>query len=267
MRKLLAARPSPAMAVAFVALLAALSGTAIALPGTSSVDSGDVKNNSIRSKDVRNNNLRGKDVRNSSLAGADVKNDSLTGLDINEATLGKVPSAAAADSATTANSANTANSAASVDGLSFARINYRAPEGSGSQTILEFGGLTIAADCAAGPVLTATATSTVDNASILNLVATDGTSLDDDADADGANTNDNNRSADSEDDNFDSGQNVNLFPVSPLGNTTNDSAQGHVTFTSPDGRIVTVQYRAEADADSLGSTNTDCYIVGHAMLS
>jgi hypothetical protein len=117
MRKLLAARPSPAMAVAFIALLAALSGTAIALPGTSSVDSGDVKNNSIRSKDVRNNNLRGKDVRNSSLGGADVKNDSLTGLDINESTLGQVPSANSANTANSANSATNANHANSVDGL------------------------------------------------------------------------------------------------------------------------------------------------------
>ncbi len=45
MRDFLARRPSPAMAVAFVALLAALSGTAIALPGTNTVDSGDIKNN------------------------------------------------------------------------------------------------------------------------------------------------------------------------------------------------------------------------------
>ena len=118
MRRFLANRPSPAMAVAFVALLAALSGTAIAsLPGTGSVDSGDVKNNSIRSKDVRNNNLRGKDVRNSSLGGADVKNDSLTGLDINESTLGTVPSANSANTANTANSATNANHANSVDGL------------------------------------------------------------------------------------------------------------------------------------------------------
>jgi hypothetical protein len=38
MRKLLARRPSPAMAVAFAALLAAVSGSAIALPGTNTVD-------------------------------------------------------------------------------------------------------------------------------------------------------------------------------------------------------------------------------------
>jgi hypothetical protein len=102
------------MAVAFVALLAALSGTAIALPGTGTVDSGDIKNSTIRSKDVRNNNLRGRDVRNRSLTGTDVRDDSLTGADINESTLGQVPSA---NSANTANSANFATNAGDADKL------------------------------------------------------------------------------------------------------------------------------------------------------
>jgi hypothetical protein len=84
MRRFFARRPTPAMAVAFVALLAALSGTAVAsLPGTNTVDSGDIINSAVRSKDVKNSNLRGKDV----------KNASLTGRDIDEATLGTVPSA------------------------------------------------------------------------------------------------------------------------------------------------------------------------------
>ncbi|HEX5896805.1 MAG TPA: hypothetical protein VFY47_10805 [Thermoleophilaceae bacterium] len=99
MRDFLARRPSPAMAVAFVALLAALSGTAIALPGTNSVDSGDIKNNQVRSKDIRNNNVRGRDVRTSTLNGTDVLDESLTGADINESTLGTVPSATTATSA------------------------------------------------------------------------------------------------------------------------------------------------------------------------
>jgi hypothetical protein len=104
-------RPSPAMAVAFVALLAALSGTAVALPGKNTVDSGDLKKNAVRNADIRNNAVNGKKVKNSSLAsgdvknesltGGDVKNDSLIGSDINESTLGKVPSAATADLANT----------------------------------------------------------------------------------------------------------------------------------------------------------------------
>ena len=109
MRKLLASRPSPAMAVAFVALLAALSGTAIALPGTNSVDSGDIKNGQVKNKDIGKNAVTGKkvkdgsiasgDVKNGSLTGTDVKDNSLTGSDVNESTLGQVPSANSANSA------------------------------------------------------------------------------------------------------------------------------------------------------------------------
>jgi hypothetical protein len=112
MRRFLRRRPSPAMGVAFVALLAALSGTAVALPGVNIVDSGDIRNNSVRSKDVRNNNVRSKDIRNGTATGRDVRDNSLTGADINESTLAQVPSAATANSA---NTATTANSLASGD--------------------------------------------------------------------------------------------------------------------------------------------------------
>ncbi len=112
MRDFLASRkPSPAMAVAFVALLAALSGTAIALPGTNSVDSGDIKNNTVRGKDIRNGSVAGKDIKNGAVKSADVGDDSLSGADINESTLGKVPSAANADHATNADNATNATNA------------------------------------------------------------------------------------------------------------------------------------------------------------
>jgi len=74
-------RPSPAMAVAFVALLAALSGTAIALPGKNTVDSGDIKNGTIRGKDIHKSAVTGKKVKNGSLTGADVKDASLSPSD------------------------------------------------------------------------------------------------------------------------------------------------------------------------------------------
>jgi hypothetical protein len=114
MRRLTDRRPTPAMAVAFVALLAALSGTAIALPGTNTVDSGDIKNNTIRSRDIRNNDVRTQDIRNGTVSGTDVRDDSLTGADILESSLGTVPSAT---SANTANSATTASNANALGGL------------------------------------------------------------------------------------------------------------------------------------------------------
>jgi hypothetical protein len=71
--------PSPAMAVALVALFMAMGGSAYALV----VTSGSIKNNTIRSVDVRNGALIGKDVRADGLGGRAIK----------ESTLGTVPSA------------------------------------------------------------------------------------------------------------------------------------------------------------------------------
>ena len=147
MRRFVPRRPSPAAAIAFVALLAALSGTAIALPGKNTVDSGDIKNGAVTSKDIKNNGVRSGDVRNSTLAGADVRNDSLTGADVNESTLGQVPSANSANTANTANTASTAtraSTAGSVDG----RIPFRVMLSTGqSQTIAQNGAISLVAQC------------------------------------------------------------------------------------------------------------------------
>jgi hypothetical protein len=114
MRRFSPRKPSPAMAVAFIALLAALSGTAVALPGKNSVDSGDIKNNAVRTQDIRNGNVTTKDVKNNNLRSNDIRNNTLTGNDVNEGSLGQVPSANSANSASTANTANTANIANNI---------------------------------------------------------------------------------------------------------------------------------------------------------
>jgi hypothetical protein len=133
MRRLHPRRPTPAMAVAVVALVAALSGSAIALPGGNTVDSGDIRRGAVKSSDigpsavtgakirpgsvtgadVRDGSLTGADVGEESLTGADIGADSLTGADVAESSLGKVPAATAADSATTATNAGDADT---VDG-------------------------------------------------------------------------------------------------------------------------------------------------------
>jgi hypothetical protein len=161
MRDFLARRkPSPAMAVAFVALLAALSGTAVALPGKNTVDSGDlktgavknadlgrnavtglkVKNGSLTGSDVRNNSLTGNDVRG--LKGGDVNDDSLTGADVNESSLGKVPSAANADTVG-------GKSASSFEsGGETIPFSVRVP-GTGEKTIATVGPFRVFARCTA----------------------------------------------------------------------------------------------------------------------
>ncbi len=81
MRGFFARRPSPAMVVGFVALLAALSGTAVALPGVNLIDSGDIKNGQVKRADIGKNAVTGEKVANGALTGADVKNESLTPRD------------------------------------------------------------------------------------------------------------------------------------------------------------------------------------------
>jgi hypothetical protein len=152
-------RPSPALVIACVALFVALGGVSYGV-ATQSIDSREIKNNTIRSKDVRNNTLRTFDVRNNEIRGFDIRNstvqgrdvafNTLTGADISEDSLGKVPSAGAAD---TAGSATTADSAGSVGGVTMRRFNYAAEQGSGFVQVLDIGGLRLEASCGAGATL------------------------------------------------------------------------------------------------------------------
>jgi hypothetical protein len=88
-------RQAPALVISLVALFAALSGAALALPGTQTVNSGDVKNESLKSIDLKDNKaVASSDVIDESLAGTDVQDNSLTGADVDESTLGQVPNAA-----------------------------------------------------------------------------------------------------------------------------------------------------------------------------
>ena len=65
--------PSPAMAVALLALFMAMGGSAYALV----VTSGDIKNNTIRGEDVHNGGLLGKDFRTNGVGGGAIKESSL----------------------------------------------------------------------------------------------------------------------------------------------------------------------------------------------
>ena len=98
-------RQAPALVISLVALFAALSGAALALPGTQTVNSGDVKNESLKSIDLKDNkavassdvideSLTSTDVQDASLTGDDIQDNSVTGADVAEATLGQVPQAA-----------------------------------------------------------------------------------------------------------------------------------------------------------------------------
>ena len=142
MRSRIRRKPSGSMAVAFMALLIALGGTAYALPGSNVVSSGDIINGAVRTQDIRNSTVRGGDVRN----------NTLTGNDINESSLGSVPRANAANSANSANFAG----AASIAGAAFnsATVNQIDPadlvvltEGE-SETLATRGPVTVTLSCA-----------------------------------------------------------------------------------------------------------------------
>ncbi|HEY8002299.1 MAG TPA: hypothetical protein VID76_10190, partial [Solirubrobacterales bacterium] len=66
-----------------IALVVAMSGAAIALPGHGSVDAGDIKRDAIRSKQIKAQSVRG----------SDVAANALTGEQVLESKLGPVPAA------------------------------------------------------------------------------------------------------------------------------------------------------------------------------
>ena len=114
-------RPSPALIVAIIALIAALAGGAVALPGKNKVDKNDIKRNAVKGKQVKDN--------------------ALTGADVDESTLGQVPSAARA------------GTAAALDGLT--RIPPTSiADNAGETPLATVGAFTIALACIDGPTAT-----------------------------------------------------------------------------------------------------------------
>src|SRR5262245_46306011 len=77
MKKASVAGPSPALVVALVALVAAMTGAAAALPGQNTVTSGDIKREAVRSKHIKGHSLRGSDVQRDALKGKQILADRL----------------------------------------------------------------------------------------------------------------------------------------------------------------------------------------------
>jgi hypothetical protein len=96
-------RPSPATAIALVALFIALGGVSYGF-ATGSIDTREIADNTIRSKDVRNNGLVTRDLRNNDIRSIDIRNNTIRGRDVapntltddqvDESKLQEVPSAA-----------------------------------------------------------------------------------------------------------------------------------------------------------------------------
>lgn len=84
-------RPSPALIIAIIALIAALGGTAWA--------AGQLKKNSVGSRQLKSKAVTNGKIANNAVTGSKVLTHSLEGSDINLSKLGKVPSSEHADSA------------------------------------------------------------------------------------------------------------------------------------------------------------------------
>ena len=71
-------RPSPATAIACLALFFAVAGgTAIALQGRNTVDSGDIKPKAVKTSDIANNAVTTKKIKNNHVRAADIQNNAV----------------------------------------------------------------------------------------------------------------------------------------------------------------------------------------------
>ena len=232
MRRFRRFKPSPAMAVACLALFMSLGGVSYGL-ATGSIDSREIKNNTIRTQDLRNNQVRGRDVRNSSLGGADVARDRLLGADIRESSLGTVPRANVANSSA---KAPHAGSAGSVGGVTFRKFSYAAQTGAGFSAVLDFGGLLLEAECQADGDLRVRGNPSAGLAGseLSTLGFTGG------------------------DSSFNPGDSSTVVAE------TDATTAGTIAFVAPNGGTVTIDAHAVEDANDVQGTTNDCGFFGIA---
>jgi len=234
-KSILRRRPTPALVISMIALFVSLSGVSYGV-ATGFIDSREIKNNEIRSIDIRNNEVRTRDLRNNEVRGIDIRNstvqgrdialNTVTGEDINETTLGKVPTAATADSATTAGG---------VSSLKIIPVTTLA-EGAPAVTLATHGPLTLVGKCQANAATTearlAVSTTEDNSAAAGNTVA---------------------------DPDFDAGtSSVDLVILS----STSGVAAGNVVASAPSGKAFAGQIGMYADATGPGS----CKFHGHLSL-
>lgn len=81
-------QPTPAFVIAMIALLVAMSGTAVAAGlAANSVKSKQIVNGQVKNKDLGNGAVNSPKVKDGSLTGGDVLDESITGTDVQDTTL------------------------------------------------------------------------------------------------------------------------------------------------------------------------------------
>jgi hypothetical protein len=217
--------PSPAFILAFVALLVALGGSAVA---------------GVPAKVARA--ISGTTIKKHSISGVRLENNTLTGKQIAESKLSIVPKSKRTIFAHNAGSAGTAINSGAVGGLAVHKIDFAAAEGTNPSTILAAQGLTLSASCsgAGNPVLSASSGA---NDSDIRISVVQSTTT-----KSGANT-----TRVTADSNFDAGNTINATVGAPRGN-------GTLAFASAAGKIVHVSYSFHG-APSLGASKS-CLFTG-----
>ena len=82
-------RPSPATTIACLALFFAVAGgSAVALQGRNSVDSGDIKKGNVKTSDIRNNAVTTKKIRNNHVRAADIQENAVGTGEIRDGQVG-----------------------------------------------------------------------------------------------------------------------------------------------------------------------------------
>ena len=213
--RVLSYRPSASMIVALIALFVAMGGTTYAvkrLPKRS-VGSAQIKSKAVIKRTLRARNVTRTKIARNAIDSGLVQRDALRGSDILESSLGDVPSAVKAATAE------------EVGGFKIERFSLRVATGTASANLLTIGGLSLNAGCNAGPALTATASTAVNNAVIHSGGTVDGGMTD--------------TAFSVEDDDFDVGENFSPFPA------THTNLTGSLVYARQDGNVVTIDFLAE----------------------
>jgi hypothetical protein len=127
--------------IALLALFLALSGTTYAAAtalAPNSVGTVQLKKNAVTAVKIRKSAVTNPKIGKNAVTGAKVKDNSLTGADVLESSLGKVPSATAADK---------------VGGSTVKSFVASVVNGGAAATVLDLNGLIITLTCTAGNVV------------------------------------------------------------------------------------------------------------------
>jgi hypothetical protein len=81
-------RPSPALVLSIAALVAALGGTAAALPGKNSVDRNDLRKGAVASKSIRADAVTAKHIADGQIGGAEIADGQIGSQDVADGQIG-----------------------------------------------------------------------------------------------------------------------------------------------------------------------------------